>query len=94
MIDIEQYTPKPQHHTSHAGIERLHSTIIGKLRTQREVNNKIDIPLALFAYNSTIHSTTSKTLNELHFLREINLPINDIITPRIYCQITNHVIIC
>jgi hypothetical protein len=80
MINIEQYTPTPQHHTSHADIERLHSTIIEKLRTQREVINKIDIPLALFAYNSTIHSTTSKTPNELHFLREINLPINDTIT--------------
>lgn len=61
---IEIHLTTPKHHTSHGDIERLQSTLGERLRVSPEA----DLSLIILGYNETIHSTTDKKPNDLHFL--------------------------
>ena len=75
--EVEELHGTPYHPQSQGGVERMNSTLCNLLRKFADKQEDWDewLPIALSAYNSTVHSTTGFTPNMLMLARETSTPL-------------------
>jgi transposase InsO family protein len=91
VLHIQLHHSLPYNSRGNAQVERLNKNLRQSMGMYKEVNQarwQVHIPYCVLAYNISIHSVTNESPFFLMFMRDIRLPIHEIVESRDFGRYT------